>query len=168
MMSSRASPRAQRSIARATAGRIPAFRDSPEAGRELEEGGDLHFRVQRRALWQIPDPPPDLEGGLGDVQTADQHPPLGGRHEAGDDPHGGGLPGAVRPQEAEDLSLRDAEAEVRYRECFPVALGDPVHQYQGFHGCFEERALGGVRYSQALVPGLAGHDRSGSLYWRRS
>ena len=133
----------------------PAFRDSPEARRELEEGGDLHFRVERRVFRQVSDPPPDLEGRLRDVQATDQHPPLARRHEAGDDPHGGGLPGAVRPQEAEDLALRDAEAEVRYRERLPIALGDAVHLYEGLHGCLAGADLDDVLYSRAPSAGSA-------------
>ena len=123
----------------------PASWDSPEPRREFQEGGDLHLGVQRWILGQIPDTPLDVEWRLRDVQTGDQHPSFGGRHEPGDDPHGGRLPGAVRPQEPEDLSLRDAEAEIRYRQCPPVTLGDAVHQDEGFHGCSEGRCLDGVQ-----------------------
>ena len=143
----------------------PALRDSPEPRRELEEGGDLHFRVERRVLGQIPDPAPDLERGLRDVQAADQHPSFARRHEAGDDPHGGRLPGAVRSQEAEDLTLRDAEAEVCNRERPPVALGDAVHLNEGFHGCLEGVDLDDVLYSRAPSAASADPGRPGSLYW---
>jgi len=63
------------------------------------------------------------------------------------------FPAPFGPQEAEDLSLRDAEAEVRYRERSPVALGDALHQYQGFHGRFAGRVLDDVRYSLTRVAG---------------
>ena len=129
----------------------PASRDAPQPRCELEEGADLHLRVQRRVFRQIPDPPPDFERSLRDVQPPHQHPSLGGRHEAGDDPHGGRLPGAVRPQKTEDLSPGDAEAEFGHRQRSPVALGDAVHQDQRpvarFHGCLKGGDLDGAQYS---------------------
>ena len=49
--------------------------------------------------------------------------PAGGREEAGEDAHRGGLPGAVRAEEADDLALFHLEGDVVYRDSTCVSLG---------------------------------------------
>ena len=48
--------------------------------------------------------------------------PRGGAHAGGEDADGGGLPGPVRPEEAEQLPFFDAEVEALERQDVPVRL----------------------------------------------
>ena len=68
------------------------------------------------------DPQPDLRSLAHHVQAEHPGPARAGPEQAGEDADGGGLPGTVGPQEAEDLSLPDREV-------------DPGH---GFHPAGED------------------------------
>ena len=47
------------------------------------------------------------------VVTAPRDPATVGAQDAQRDPHGGGLAGAIRPEEAEDVALGNLEAAAR-------------------------------------------------------
>ena len=50
--------------------------------------------------------------------------PFGGRHVAGQDPHGRGLPGAVRPEKSENLAPFHAKTDIVHGRDPAVTLGD--------------------------------------------
>src|SRR5262245_15227130 len=76
---------------------------------EVQIAPDGHFPVQRDILWQITDAPADFERLRKDVVAVDHGASTAGRHESCQDTHGGRFPGAVGSQEAQNLSLRNAE-----------------------------------------------------------
>src|SRR5262249_9294336 len=75
---------------------------------------------------QVADAAPDLEGLLEYVIARHARGPAGGRHEAGQDPHGCRLARAVRAEEADDLALLDREGDVLDGRNRPVALGEAI------------------------------------------
>ena len=92
-----------------------------------------HPRVEPALLGQVADPP---AGAQRDRLAV--HAYLAGvrGEHAEHDAHGGGLAGAVAPDEAEDLSGRDAEADVAAGHDVAEAPGYPVHlQYRWWHAC---------------------------------
>ena len=97
--------------------------DSLELADEIEVLGDLHLGVNRRCFRQIPDPLLDLHGVLEHVEAGDIGRSRRGRQEAGQDPHGGGLPGAIGPEEADDLPLFDFKGDIVYGDRAGVSLG---------------------------------------------
>src|ERR1019366_4064834 len=71
--------------------------------------GHPHARVEAAPLGNVADPPP---GGEGDRRPSPPHlTGVGGEH-AEDDAHGGGLAGAIGPDEAEELARPDLEAQL--------------------------------------------------------
>ena len=62
-------------------------------------------------------------GLLQHVEAGHRRAARRGRQEAGEDPHGGGLPGAVGAQEAHDLPLFDFEGDVVHGDSASVSLG---------------------------------------------
>ena len=90
---------------------------------EVEVFVDLHFRVEGRRFGQVADALLDFEGLFEDVEAGHVGRAGGGREEAGEDAHGGGLPGAVRPEEAHDLPFFHFEGDVVYRDSASVSLG---------------------------------------------
>jgi hypothetical protein len=97
-------------------------RDALDLGAEVQERLDVHVRVERRGLGDVADAPLDLQRLLEHVEAGDARRALRGRQVAGQDAHGGGLPGAVGPEEAEDLALLDPERDAVHRRRPAVAL----------------------------------------------
>src|SRR5206468_4112165 len=64
---------------------------------------------------------------LEDVEAGHDGFPFGGRHEAGQDPHRGGLAGAIGPEKAEDLAPFYPEADVVDRRHTAVLLGEVLN-----------------------------------------
>jgi len=93
----------------------------------------MRFR-QRRLLELGTDQaaePPGVTVGI-EPQHAD---PSGiGLAESLEDLHGGGLPGAVRAEDAEDLALGDLERDVPHRHGVAVALGQVLDLDDGCPG----------------------------------
>ena len=87
-------------------------RDLLDRGDEAEILGDGHFRVEGDDLGQVADDPLDLVRLLEDVKARDEASAVRGRQIAGQDPHGGGLAGGVRTEQAPDPAFFDLEAEV--------------------------------------------------------
>src|SRR5262249_17197209 len=92
---------------------------------------DRHVTVERHVLGEVADPTADLQRLLEHVVTRDPGCPARRRHEAGEDPHGRRLAGAVRTQEADDLSLLDREGHVLDGRDRPVALGEAINLNHG-------------------------------------
>jgi hypothetical protein len=89
---------------------------------EAKVRDDQHVVVERWVLGEVADALADLGRLLEHVESRDAHRALGGRQEAGDDAHGGRLPGAVRAEETEDLPGHRRERHVLNGREVPVAL----------------------------------------------
>src|SRR3989304_5775560 len=87
---------------------LPSFQPL-DLGDELQVSGHFHVSVERHSLRQIADSPADLKGMGENVVARHARPPAARGEEACEDPHRGGLPGAVRPEKTHDLSLLDSE-----------------------------------------------------------
>src|SRR5262249_23382225 len=72
---------------------------------------DGQLRVVRRVLGEVAHRAPARERMALRVVSCDAHLARGGRKDARQDAHGGGLAGAVRTEEPDDLSLADGEAD---------------------------------------------------------
>jgi hypothetical protein len=68
---------------------------------------------------------------VADVQVVDQYAALIGLYQADDHVEAGGLAGAVRAEQADDLAAVDRQADVAHDLAALVALG----QMLGFQGC---------------------------------
>jgi hypothetical protein len=79
--------------------------------------------VQRHVLGEVADALAHLHGLAHHVEARHLDAPLGGREVAGQDAHGGGLPGAVRPQEPHDFTAVQVEAEIFDRGARSEATG---------------------------------------------
>jgi hypothetical protein len=85
-------------------------------------------RVESRFLERDADEPADLRPVLDDVVARDERSPRGRREQRGQDVDRGGLPGAVRPEEAVDLSWVDREVDAVDRAGpLPVLANEPTH-----------------------------------------
>src|SRR5581483_2769908 len=82
----------------------------------------IHFR-----LGQIADMTLDFERLLENVVSCNTGFSFGGRQEAGQNAHSGGLSRAVRPQETHDLTLLDFKTYVIYSRSPAIALGQTLH-----------------------------------------
>ncbi len=97
--------------------------NAPNPADEAQIADHGHVAVHGRILRKIADAFTDLVRVLEDVVTGDLHRSRGGRHEPGDDPHGGGFPGPVRAQESKDLSLVRRERDVAHGDEVAITLG---------------------------------------------
>ena len=72
-----------------------------------------------------------------DVDAGDPGRAVGGRHEAGQEPHGRGLAGPVGTEEGHDLALGDGERDVPDGQERPELLAEPIgldHDGRGHTG----------------------------------
>src|ERR1041385_353643 len=106
-----------------------ALRDAFDAADELEIRAHGHVVIERRVLRQIADAPPRFARLLDDVEALDRDGALGRRHEAGDDAHRRRLARAVRPEQAQNLAVLGAEADVVDRAKVAVVLREAAHFY---------------------------------------
>ena len=88
-----------------------------------------HLGVERRRFRQVPGAPLGLDRLIEDVESGHDHLAFGRRHEAGDDPHGRGLTGAVRAEETEDFAPLDAKGQIVDRGDAAVALRGVLDLY---------------------------------------
>ena len=93
--------------------------DVPEPGHVVQPLRDQHLGVERVVLGQVADPPLGLAPALGEGHAVEPDGPGVGLEVLGDHPHGGGLAGPVRAQEADHLAPVHAEGDLVYG-------GDPV------------------------------------------
>jgi hypothetical protein len=91
---------------------------------------DAHVRVEPALLGHVAEAPPDL--GADRLAAVADLSPVGLDH-AEDDPHGGGLPGAVRAEEPADLAGRHRHGEVVGGDPVPEALGQPADLEHSTH-----------------------------------
>src|SRR5439155_14372733 len=127
---------------------------------QLEELASGRARVEPHVLKRDADRPPHLLRLPDDVEPPDA---CGSRRrlgERGENPDAGRLPGAVRSEEAEDLTLTDAQVDpgdgldrrgvaARWKGLDQLRCLDRVHGRgilsQGTDGCARETAIPGVR-----------------------
>ena len=98
-------------------------RDALQLADKIQVLGDFHLRVERRSFGQVADAPFHLHGVFQHVKTGDVGRALRRRQEAGEDAHGGGLPGAVGAEEADDLAFFHLEGDVVHGDSASVSLG---------------------------------------------
>ena len=106
--------------------------DSLQPRHEVEKLDDFHFGVERRSFGQIADPLLHLEGLLGHVESGDGGLAQRGGQEPGQDPHRGGLAGAIRPEKADNFAAVDIKADVVDRNRRPVAFGQTLNFNHGW------------------------------------
>ena len=82
-----------------------------------------HVGIEGRGLREISGPALGFERMIEDVVAGDRGLALSGRHVAGDDPHGGGLAGAVWAQEPENLARIRPKTDVIDGRKWAVFLG---------------------------------------------
>ena len=85
--------------------RVPAG-----VGAHLQVLQHRHAGEDAPALGRLADPAdhPQVGAQVGDVLPVEPDPAGGDRAQPGDGPHGGGLAGAVRADQGDDLALVDA------------------------------------------------------------
>ena len=127
-----------------------------EVGGEAEELADGHLAVGRRAFGRVAQMLLGLDGLVGDVEARDRRGAFVGAEVAGEHLHRGGLPGAVGPEEGDDLAAVDGEGDVAYGADGAVGLGEVLGFDEG-HGEKVQRFCG--------VPMTA---RRMSAFWSRS
>src|SRR5262249_14618447 len=102
-----------------------------DAGAGAEGLGDAHLGGEGAVLRHVADAAAHLEGVPEDVEAVDGGGAGSGRQEAGKDPHGGGLAGAVGPEEADDAAARHVEGDVADGGVVAVELGESVNVDHG-------------------------------------
>ena len=100
---------------------------SPDARAEPEESRDGHVGIEGSGLGKVSDFAFCLLRFLGNRDSADADVSTVSRDEAGDNPHGSGLPGSVGSEESKNFSLLYREGEVVYCGLVPKLLGEIVY-----------------------------------------
>ena len=98
-----------------------AHLDPRDEGQILAHG---HFGIEGRRFRQVPRAALGLDGVREDVVARDDGFAVGRRHVAGEYTHRGGLTGAVRAQESENLTLLYTKGDVVDRGNRTVPLGE--------------------------------------------
>ena len=96
---------------------------SSEVGEILDGLGACQAVVQRELAREVADPTVNLDGVGGRFDPEDRSPPRARTDEVEKDPDGGRLAGAIRPQEAEDLTGNNVEIDVDDSTMDAVRLG---------------------------------------------
>ena len=91
----------------------------------------LHLLVEAALLRQEADPGRQLAPPQGSTEEGD--PAFVGLDDVHDHPDGGALPGAVRPEQAEDHTRRDLQREAADRRVAGESLGDPFQLNDRLH-----------------------------------
>ena len=94
---------------------------------ELQVLARRELVVERGVLEDQADAAPHLVGLAGDIDAGDLDLPGGGLEQGAEDADGGRLAGAVGPQEAKDLTLRDIEVDAPNRLDLAVLLDQTAH-----------------------------------------
>src|SRR5262249_55908778 len=145
-------------------------RKTVNLGGKAQVGHYRHVGVEWRGLGQVPDPAANLGRLLEDVEATHANGAGGGGEKAGDHSQRGGLAGAVRSEESEDLSRGRREGDVLDRREVAVPFAqvrdfDHVREldaatWPGIRGRFLT-----FRVSMSRFGGTAPVARLGS--WRR-
>src|SRR5207247_1494878 len=88
---------------------------------------DTHIGVQRRCFRQIAGAALGFDRLLEHVEACDNRLSLGGRHEAGQNPHGRRLSSPIRAEKAENFAAFDAEADVLNGRDSTEAFGEVLN-----------------------------------------
>ena len=123
IVSSVRSPRPRRSSSSSALRRAAAGRPAVQAGEVHGLLEQAHLRVQAALLGHVAEA---AAVGVGERGAAEGHRAAVGREHAEDDPHRGGLAGAVAADEAGEAAVADGEAHRVEGEALAVALGDVV------------------------------------------
>jgi len=110
----------------------------PEAahlGDEAEKFGHRHLGVGGRALGQVAQFALNRHGIFRDVDTVHRGPAGIRTEEAGEHLHGGGLPGPVGPEEAQDVPAFDGKADAVDRAFLSVGFNE---SFDFDHGVFRK------------------------------
>ncbi len=102
---------------------------------------DGHVRVERRRFRQVAGAPFCFDRLIEHVEAGDDGLAVGGRHVAGENPHGGRLAGAVRAEKSEDFTALDAEADVVDGSKPTVPLREALDLDQGSFSWWKESAV---------------------------
>ena len=97
---------------------------------KIQVFADAHVLGQRIVFRHVADLALRFVRLGGDRNAADADPARGGGQVAGEDAHGRGLAGAVRPEETEDFAARHGEADVVDRRDPGVGL-DQMGDFDG-------------------------------------
>ena len=127
-----------------------------DAGEEAQVLPHRQFGIEREALRHVADPRARRGGCVQQVQAGDLGAAAGGRQQAAQHAEGGGLAGAVRPQQAEDFAALHGEADVVDRDESAEAAHQVVH-FDGGRDCetpppLEGGGWGRGRRSSAPTP----------------
>jgi hypothetical protein len=112
-----------------------------EAPEEVDELGNGELRIERRRLETHPDPRLERIRVAADVDPEDADFAAIGLAQSLEDLDGRGLARPVRPEESEDLALRDVEVDAVDGLHVAVSLGEATDADDGFgrgrdgHGC---------------------------------
>ncbi len=102
--------------------------EAPQARGEAQIFRDRQVAIERGVLEHEPDAAPHGEALVRDVVSRDARRTTRRREQRRQQMNGGGLPGAVRSQQAEELSVADLEVELVERaeraEVLPEAAGE--------------------------------------------
>ena len=83
-----------------------------DARDEIEIGPDGHIRIHGRIFGEVADVTPHFHGIVEHVEAGDARGARSGGHVAGQDAHGGGLPGAIGAEKTEDFTFIHRERNV--------------------------------------------------------
>ena len=106
----------------AYAGPYPGCRHTPQRPHIFQIVGHGHVGIQRHGFGQIADFFAHFKRLLNHVVTIERDRPLGWRQESRQDAHSCGLPGAVRPEESQDLAPSYVKADVLDCRVGPVIV----------------------------------------------
>jgi hypothetical protein len=101
-------------------------RQLSQPSHEVQVFRDQHLRVERVVLGEVPKAALGIAASLLERHAVEPNGPGVGLEELGDHPHGGGLPGAVRPEEADHLPAIHLEGQLVHGRDAAEPFGHPV------------------------------------------
>src|SRR3569623_1443817 len=102
-------------------------RDAMQARAIAEEFIDGEFAIERRLIGQIAEAGYGLLRAVEQLDAVDPHLTRAGRENAAQYLHGGGLAGAVRPEQPQHLALADRVAHVVQRAVLAIVAVEVLH-----------------------------------------
>jgi hypothetical protein len=97
-----------------------------DVGHEIQEFGDGHLTVARRAFGKVTDAGLRTHRILQHIVATDADGSAGRGDEAGDHAHGGGLARAIRPEKPEHFARLNRETDAVHRDFVAVSLGEAL------------------------------------------
>src|SRR2546422_10635149 len=142
-------------------------REVPQPRGEAQVLLDREVAVERGLLKHQPDAAPHREALAHHVVPRDAGAPARGREQRSEDMDGGGLAGAVRPEEAKKLGLAHVEVEAVQRADRAEVLAQAARLDHPFAA--RAREVGAARYTHSLASAAALRSTSAtasSTRWR--